>query len=466
MFWDENYHVASAQKHIDGVMYMEPHPPLGKMLMAVGEVLFGDNSAVNKNALNTTDYLTGENAPPAMTYKGFRFPSVVMMAFAALFFYGILNRITQLPWLAALGSSLVIFDNALVIQARAAMLEGIQLFFVLGALYYAVKPLTQWLNHQSPITLKHYAWLGLWIGLATAVKVTSLILVLCFVFLYAVEHWKLLQNQQWGALLQGLLTRVPAGVLPLVASFLTVFYIHIGMGTQVLQNRTYKASPEYLEQIRQKNTWAPSTFVTALKDNFKYMNEYADGVPRLDVCKSDENGSYALGWPLGTKTISFRRDKSTENGIVSVRYKYLLSNPVVWFSVFGGIILSIGLLISHFVYGAPLKNAPLFYWIAAFTTLYVCYMAAILQIERVMYMYHYLVALVFGAINLVLVYHYIYQQELISLNKHTLINTCAFVVLAVAVFAYFSPFTYGFGLTEEQFELRNWFNFWQMQVVR
>lgn len=64
MFWDENYHVASAQKHIDGVMYMEPHPPLGKMLMAVGEVLFGDNSAVNKNALNTTDYLTGENAPP------------------------------------------------------------------------------------------------------------------------------------------------------------------------------------------------------------------------------------------------------------------------------------------------------------------------------------------------------------------------------------------------------------------
>ena len=30
MFWDENYHIASAQKHVDGVMYMEPHPPVDR----------------------------------------------------------------------------------------------------------------------------------------------------------------------------------------------------------------------------------------------------------------------------------------------------------------------------------------------------------------------------------------------------------------------------------------------------
>src|SRR5690606_14606461 len=99
MFWDENYHVASAQKHIDGVMYMEPHPPLGKMLMAVGEVVFGGNGDVDKQKLLETDYLTGDNAPPAMTYKGFRWPSVIMMAFGVLFFYGIINAITQRAWL-------------------------------------------------------------------------------------------------------------------------------------------------------------------------------------------------------------------------------------------------------------------------------------------------------------------------------------------------------------------------------
>ena len=80
MFWDENYHVANAQKHIDGMMYMEPHPPLGKMFMAIGEVLFGDNGKVNKQPLLVTDYLTGDAAPPEMTYKGFRWPSTVLMA--------------------------------------------------------------------------------------------------------------------------------------------------------------------------------------------------------------------------------------------------------------------------------------------------------------------------------------------------------------------------------------------------
>jgi dolichyl-phosphate-mannose--protein O-mannosyl transferase len=37
LFWDENYHIASAEKYIQGVFFMEPHPPLGKLLIAAGE---------------------------------------------------------------------------------------------------------------------------------------------------------------------------------------------------------------------------------------------------------------------------------------------------------------------------------------------------------------------------------------------------------------------------------------------
>jgi len=43
LFWDENYHVASAHKELAGVMYMENHPPLGKMLIALGEAAVGAN---------------------------------------------------------------------------------------------------------------------------------------------------------------------------------------------------------------------------------------------------------------------------------------------------------------------------------------------------------------------------------------------------------------------------------------
>lgn len=466
MFWDENYHVANAQKHIDGMMYMEPHPPLGKMFMAIGEVLFGDNEKVNKQPLLVTDYLTGDAAPPEMTYKGFRWPSTILMALSVVFFFGIINCITQRAWLAAAFTSLVIFDNALVIHSRAAHLDGIQLFFILGALYYFVRTVTQFIYHQQPVRLKHYAIIGVWIGLGIMVKVTAAILLLIFAMLYIVEQWQNIKAWKWQQLLNRLVVTVPSAVLPVAFVCLAVFYVHIGMGTKVIANKTYKASPEYLNQIAMGDTWSLKTFRLGLRDNWKYMSEYADGVPRLDICKPDENGSYALGWPLSKKTINYRWDRNVEDGKVIVKYKYLIGNPVVWFSIVGGIILSVGLIISRYVYKNPVKDEHLFYWICAFTGLYLCYMIAILQIERVMYLYHYFIALVFGAINLALMFAYLYREDVIANNKHTIINAVLFAALVIAIFAFFSPFTYGFGLTEDQFEMRNWFEFWKLQVVR
>lgn len=462
MFWDENYHVPNAQKHIDGVMYMEPHPPLGKMLMAVGEVWFGDNEKVNKQPLLQTDYLTGDAAPPEMTYKGYRWPSVVMMAFSVVFFYGIINCITQRMWLAAAFTSLVIFDNALVIHARAAHLDGIQLFFILAELYFFVRIITS----GKTIRLRDYALLGVFIGFAISVKATSAIEFLLLAMLFLVDQWNNIKEWNWLALIKRVACTVPAGVLPAIAIFLSIFYIHIGMGTKIATHSTYKASPEYLNQIRMGDTWSLKTFQLGMRDNWKFMSEYADGVPRLDVCKADENGSYALGWPLSKKTISYRWDRNVEDGKVIVKYKYLIGNPIVWFSVVGGIILSLGLIISRYVYNNPVKDEKLFYWICAFTGLYTCYMLAILQIERVMYLYHYFIPLLFGAINLALIYTYIFREGVIANNKHVIINTTLFAMLVIAIFAFFSPFTYSFGLTEDQFEMRNWFEFWKLQVVR
>lgn len=462
MFWDENYHVPNAQKYLDNVMYMEPHPPLGKMLMAVGETLFGGNENVDKTRLLETDYLTGENAPAEMTYRGFRWPSTVMMALSVLFFYGILNCITQRAWLAAAFTSLVIFDNALVVHARAVHLDGIQLFFILAELYCFVRIITS----GKKITLWDYALLGTLIGLATSVKATSAIEFLLLAILFLVDQWHNIKQWNWRALIQRIAVTVPSGVIPAAIIFLGIFYIHIGLGSQIVANKTYKASPEYLEQIRKGDTWSFKTFTLGMRDNWKYMSEYADGVPRLDVCKPDENGSYALGWPLSNKTISYRWDRIVEDGKVIVKYKYLIGNPIVWFSVLGGVILSLGLIISRYIYNSPVKDEKLFHWICVFTGLYVAYMIAILQIERVMYLYHYFIPLVFGAINLALVFNYIYRDEAIANNKHTMINISLFAALVIAVFAFFSPFTYGFGLTEDQFELRNWFSFWKLQVVR
>lgn len=461
MFWDENYHIASAQKHIDGVMYMEPHPPLGKMLMGLAEVAFGNNGHIDKQKFDSTDYLKGDDVSPEMNYTGFRWPSVVLMATSVLFFYGIIRRITKQPLIALAFSSLIIFDNALVVHTRAAHLDGIQLFFMLAEIYCFVRLLTS----GKPILLRHYALLGVLIGFAISVKATGAIEFLFLAMLFLVDQWQNIKHFNPLALAKRLLLSVPAGVAPAALIFLSVFYIHIGMGTKIIPDHTYKASPQYLEAIRAGKTWSFSTFTIGLADNLRYMSEYADGVPRLDECKPDENGSFALDWIMGKKSINYRRDSNTIDGQVITRYITIVVNPVVWFSAFVGILFSLGLIMSKFIYGQQEKDTPLFYWICAFTSLYVAYMLAILQIERVMYIYHYLIPLVFALINLALIFSYIYREEILQNNKHMWINLGIFVALVIAVFAFFSPLTYGLPLNEEQFELRNWFAFWKLQVA-
>jgi len=41
-----------------------------------------------------------------------------------------------------------------------------------------------------------------------------------------------------------------------------------------------------------------------------------------------------------------------------------------------------------------------------------------------------------------------------------------YIALVIAVFAFFAPFTYGISMTEDQFDMRNWFSFWKLQVVQ
>ncbi len=465
LFWDENYHIASAQKYIDGIMYMEPHPPLGKLLIAGSEKILGFNAHLDKSAFSRTDYVRDPDMPEGLSYYGFRLPSTLLMTLSVLFFFGIVRLITNNLHVAAAFSFLMIFDNALVIQARSAMLEGIQLFFILAAIYYTVRVITQ--KHLGkPIHLLHYAWLGVLVGLATSVKINGLILLLLFVMLFGTDKWAEIKALDVLSLSKRLLTTIPISVASLVFILLATFYIHIALGTAMPTHQTYSASDEYTALINNNETLGLSGFVTALKDNYAYMENYANGVPRYDACKVGENGSLALAWPVGSKTISYRWSKDTIDGETRVRYHTIVANPVVWFSVAFGLVLSLGLIISRFVYGNAVKDTTLFYWICALMVMYLSYMLTMLRIERVMYLYHYLVPLLFGMLNLALLFTYIFRENLQQKNLHTYVNLAGFVILVIGVFFIFAPFTYSWELTEAQFELRNWFSFWKMQVVR
>ncbi len=193
LFWDENYHVASAQKHLDGVMFMEPHPPLGKQLIALGEWLVGDNDGRDTAALLIRDHVSGTQLPSGYRFRGVRLASVLLSIVSVLLAYALLQRITGQRLLAASFAVLLALDNALVVHARAAMLEGIQLCFVLLSLWLFTASVTR----GSAIRLHDYLRLGAAIGLAIAVKLNAAVLLLLMPALYFVDQWPALRERRW-----------------------------------------------------------------------------------------------------------------------------------------------------------------------------------------------------------------------------------------------------------------------------
>jgi len=136
LFWDENYHVVSAQKYLDGVYFMECHPPLGKLLIALSERAFNLNSKLDRSGFLKTDHT--KSIPEGYRFNGVRFSSTFSAVLSSLLFFLILYNLFKNPHLAFLFTFLFIFDNALVVHLRAAMLDGSQLLFILCAVLYFV----------------------------------------------------------------------------------------------------------------------------------------------------------------------------------------------------------------------------------------------------------------------------------------------------------------------------------------
>lgn len=462
LFWDENYHVTSAQKHIDGVMYMESHPPLGKMLIALGEVALSRNRGLDTGALLRADRVQQAQLPPGYSFAGVRLASTLSMIAAVMLLYATLLMITGRRLLAFVFAALPALDNALIVHARAAMLEGIQLAFALGAICL----LAFSLRAGSRVRLPHYAGLGALVGLTVAVKLNGAVLLLLPVALFLADQWSALRERRWLAAARRLGAAIPAFCLPLLLVFFGSFYLFIATATTVIPGHTYKASPEYLQHLRDRTTWTAAGFRVGLRDHLRYMAEYADGVPRLDVCKPGENGSHATRWPLGGKTINYRWNREMVNGVSYVEYTYLVSNPVIWFGVLGGILLSVSLMLGHGVFGHAVASRRDYFWSLLFTSLYLAYFVAILQIERVMYLYHYFLPLLFGIANLAVVWNYLYGDGLAAGRAHPRANLLLLLLLAVAAFAWFAPLTYGWPLSTSAMEHRMWFDVWRLEPVR
>ncbi len=463
VFWDENYHIASAQKYLHGVFFMEQHPPLGKLLVAAGEKLLQPNERTNQ--FLSTDY--GRDFGDDFSFAGYRFFSALLAWWAAPLLFLIFLFITRHALFSTLLSFLYVFDNALIVHLRGAMLEGPLLFFSALTILCFILLLQPWKSPRTATALT--VLFGAAFGLVTATKVLGLVFILLLpAYLWTLRPRssdpELARRAEWWLLM---LKRTGLFLLGFLITYIGVWYIHFALGNRIVtklpDNGYYQASESYKSILKEGRNLSPLAFPVMLRDSLKFVSHYNRGTPRLDLCKADENGSPWYLWPLGGRTINFRWE--TPDG-KDYRYLYLQSNPIVWLVSFAGILVGAALLLGSLVFELqrPLARP---YLLTVFLGIYASYMIAISRIGRVLYLYHYFIPLFLSFIILGIVIMEIRRVWKWKITEHR--QTIALLVLAGLIFAgfeYYRPFTYYEPITDAQFARRNLLPVWDLACVK
>jgi len=549
--WDETYHISSGQKYVEGKYFVELHPPLGKLLIGLGEKLLSPNQdseiREKQKEFVKTEELDGEDLD-GVSYEGYRFFPALLAFFTPFFFYLILYKICPKPWLNFIFTLPFLFENGMIMHFRAAMLEGIQLFFILLSLLAFLN-----IYQKKGYKIRDFILFGLTVGLTFSVKINGLVLgflviPICLKYLWhntnfhSKQNLKLdkisvknyLKNQLSFKVLKTQLNQfrktysklfycLSAFGFVFFFSFLGVQYIHQITAKEYLSETNYRFSEErykdnpYLEtldnQMKEMHTddkavYNPiNVYKTTLKWYF-HQKIHTEGVPELDLSKGDkENGSYPSNWLVGNKSISYRWEKEAilksahkiypwqnwfqpvdeedkitlgeynklskseqKDYVIVVEYLYLINNPITLLTGIIGLILGFGLMLSYYIFGNKIEGNKVkktFNLIQIFTGLYSFYMIAVLQVSRVLYLYHYFIPLTFSLILTFLITHFLLQSKQIDLEKnfYLKLSIASFGILVFTSFIFFSPFTYHWPLSFDDFEQRNWFSFWLLKNV-
>lgn len=454
-FWDERYYIVDAQKYIHGVYFLDLHPPLGKLLVALGERLLRENADTTE-FLDVTYYAT--NIPEGVSFAGFRIIPVGLAWLTAPLLFLLFLTIVRSRTLAMLLSGLYIFDNALVVHLRGAMLEGPLLFFTVLLLLATV-----WLLGTPSAARRRLRALALVMGIALGGVLTTKSIGVVFVLAPLAAAWGLRRERRRA--LECLLITAFASLVVVLA----VWEIHFALARHVnpkLKDDGYYQTPSPAARafLQSSHRVPIVAFPAMLGEALRYAQWYDAARPQIDFCREDEKASPFWMWPIGARSVAYWWD--TSDGGKSFRYLYLQVNPVVWWTALAGLLAAVSLLVASAIAppARPLKHRFL---LVLFTGLYVAYFVPFRWIHGVMFLYHYFIPLILSFVLLALVVDEIGQLGSRTLTEgHKRTALALWLAAAVACFWFYKPMTYyERSMTPDELHRRALVALWDLRCI-
>lgn len=434
LVFDEVHFGKFVSAYFTGEYYFDIHPPLGKLLIALGAKLGGYDNYVNN--FGVFDFANiGEEFPSDLNYVSFRILPAIFGGLIPLVVFLFLDAL-KLPRKFAFFAGLsLVFENALTTQSHNILMDSFLIFFGFLGLWFFLKAREKDYNNLFLLLMAFsltfsfgIKWTGLsfW-GLAGLIALYDL-------FKTSSLSGNKLQLKRFWVFFKNLFTNKKTSkiildiliyfiILPFVIYFL-IFVIHFWLLPNPGNGNAFM-SEEF-------NNNKFNVFEKFLELNIQMYQS------NISIKASHPYGSPFYSWPLMLKPIYYWVDSNSE---IPSRI-YLLGNPIIWYSALIGLIGS--LLLKGLTDQEKFqRNVLVIGYFANFLPFW--------EVSRVLFLYHYFAAFIFSVCLL-----WFSLAHLKVNNKVVLV----FFALAIISFIFFAPLTYGFPLTPSKYNLRIWLKTW------
>lgn len=460
--FDEKYFVPIAHSYQEGTFFIDPHPPLGKLILTTGVDFAGNHGPLSK------EYIEKEGYPGGYNITAIRLlPALFSIALSGIM-YLIILHITKVKSLAMIAGLMTTFENAHIVQGTYLLFDSILLFFIFTSLLFG-------LYMVAARGRKKYLWLvfsALFAGAAFSTKVTGFSAL--GLLLLLVLRWDQVPKSLFSRL--KIISTIGRGLIVCIVSFsvlLGSYAVHFS-----LINKTGDGVHEYSKQYQQslqsqdgEASRSSVSFWHKLTEEYKASVRYENGVPPLNMCKEctgeGEIGSHPSTWPLMGRVIAYywRREADDHSSYSFITF---IGNPVVWYAGLAGIIVTLSLIIAGIFI-----NRQLVQWETAFILFgYLLNYVPLFFITRVMYLYHYLIPLMFSVLLFCMIIHtyFVLSKDYEKSNRVKWFFTNRYAVLLPVIifltivgYALYAPFTYALPVSKEYFDAVNIFPVWDLK---